>query len=119
MILLSLCWSCKNTSEETVIPPVTLEKSDITELSGHFIYYDDASVFQTRTALYGVKNNSQLEKLITRSSSLKNQSSDEVFVSLKVKVSYNTTNPEVWEKWIEILEIINVSTVERSSDPLI
>lgn len=99
---------CKNdpkTEEEETIETV----SDVTEISGNFMYFEDAAVFQTKSELYGVLVNDMLEDLILQSETLKDDPTDEVAVTLKVKKSKKPENEEGWENRIEIIEIMKVT----------
>ena len=84
--------SCKNdekkesNSEE---PEVTIDESLVT---GSFMYYADSAVFHTKSELFGVVENEKLQDLILQSETLKDEASDEVAVTLKVKKSKKPEN---------------------------
>lgn len=114
-----LLTSCKNDSKAPVSVDESYEEVSVREISGNFIYYDDAAVFQTKNELFGVIRNEKLEELIAQSKPLKSEASDEVYATLKVKISKNTKNKEVWENWIDIKEIVDVSKVEQKENNII
>lgn len=113
--------SCKKDSktETTIEEPLEVVSSGTKELSGNFIYYADAAVFQTKSELFGVVENEKLEELIIQSETLKDQPTDEVAVTLKVKVSKKPEKEEGWDNRIEIIEIIKVSKVNPEDSDII
>ena len=113
--------SCKNDEKkenETVNEESELSTDEST-VTGNFVYYADAAVFQTKSELFGVVENEKLQDLIVQAETLKDEPSDEVAVTLKVKITKNTDNKEVWENWIEILEIIKVSKANPEDSNII
>jgi len=113
--------SCKNDEKkenETVNEESELSTDEST-VTGSFVYYADAAVFQTKSELFGVVENEKLQDLIVQAETLKDEPSDEVAVTLKVKITKNTDNKEVWENWIEILEIIKVSKANPEDSNII
>ncbi len=109
---------CKNDAKNT--DATNSETPDnVQEISGNFMYYDDAAVFQTKSELYGVVPNEMLEDLIIQSEPLKTEASDEVAVTLKVKVSKKPENEEGWENRIEIFEIVKVSKSNPKNNNII
>ena len=115
--------SCKNDNKnevenevETIETPLT---SDESLVSGNFMYYADAAVFQTKSELYGVVENELLQDLIIQSESLKKEPSDEVAVVLKVKISKKPEKEEGWENRIEILEILKVTEADPRDNNII
>lgn len=113
--------SCKNDEKkETETQVVESEVStDDSIVTGSFMYYADAAVFQTRSELFGVIENEKLQDLILQAETLKNEASDEVAVTLKVKKSKKLENEEGWDNRIEILEIIKVSKVNPNDNKII
>ena len=114
LFIATLFTSCKNDAKTPVSVGDSQEDVSVREISGNFTYFADAAVFQTKSELFGVIKNEKFEELVTQSKPLKTEPSDEVFVTLKVKISKNTKNTEVWENWIDIVEIVNVSKVEQN-----
>ena len=113
--------SCKNDEKkETETQGEESEVStDDSVVNGSFMYYADAAVFQTRSELFGVIENEKLQDLILQAETLKNEESDEVAVTLKVKKSKKPENEEGWDNRIEILEIIKVSKVNPNDNKII
>jgi hypothetical protein len=112
---------CKNdekkaedTSTESLEP-----SNEVQEISGTFMYYADAAVFQTKSELYGVVENEMLQDLIIQSEPLKTEASDEIAVTLNVKVLKKPENEEGWEYRIEILEIVKVSKANPNNNNII
>ncbi|MEZ4801396.1 MAG: hypothetical protein R2797_01390 [Gelidibacter sp.] len=110
---------CKDDKKVEESESMEKTSSDVTQISGNFIYYDDAAVFQTKSELYGVISNENLEDLIIQSEALKNEPSDEVAVVLKVKKSKKPENEEGWDNRIEIIEILKVSKVNPEDSDII
>lgn len=114
-ILFVVAVSCKEDKkqEETVdqAAPVTV--------SGNFMYYSDAAVFQTKSELFGVVANEKLDDLILQAETLKSEPTDEVAVTLKVLMSKKQVDEEGWENRIEILEINNVSKINPENQSII
>ena len=115
--------SCKNDKKdevenevETIETPLT---SDESLVSGNFMYYADAAVFQTKSELFGVVENQLLQDLIIQSEPLKTEATDEVKVTLRVKKSKKPENEEGWDNRIEILEIIKVSMADPNDNNII
>ncbi|MCK7589367.1 hypothetical protein M0G43_02150 [Subsaxibacter sp. CAU 1640] len=101
---------------ETIETPLT---SDESLVSGNFMYYADAAVFQTKSELFGVVENQMLQDLIIQSEPLKTDATDEVKVTLRVKKSKKPENEEGWDNRIEILEIIKVSMADPNDNNII
>ena len=122
ILLISMAFfSCKNDKKEeekTMSEPLETVDS-VKEVSGTFMYYADAAVFQTKSELFGVLENEMLQDLIIQSEPLKTQASDEVAVTLKVKISKKPENEEGWDNRIEILEIRKVSKAEPNANTII
>lgn len=113
--------SCKNdekTEKETVGEESAVPSGE-SVVTGSFMYYADAAVFQTKSELFGVVENEKLQDLIIQSETLKSEPSDEVAVTLKVKKSKKPENEEGWDNRIEILEIIKVSKANPSESKII
>lgn len=114
-------FGCKNDNKEgekTASEPLETIDS-VREVSGTFMYYADAAVFQTKSELFGVLENEMLQDLIIQSEPLKTEATDEVAVTLKVKVSKKPENEEGWDNRIEILEIKKVSKADPNANTII
>lgn len=120
LCILTVLISCKNDEKKEANPEIEAAQTEgISQVTGNFMYYADAAVFQTRSELYGVVENGKLEDLILQSEPLKNDSTDEVAVVLKVKKSKKPANEEGWENRIEIIEILKVSKVDNKDSDII
>ncbi len=119
--LITVFTSCKEDSKtEGAAIDDELEASEtVKEVSGTFMYYADAAVFQTKSELFGVVENEKLQELILQSETLKNEPSDEVAVTLKVKTSKKPENEEGWDNRIDIIEIIKVTKVNADQNEII
>ena len=121
LLIISVFYSCKNDkSNEVVNEESSQQVADDTKLmSGSFTYYADAAVFQTNNELFGVVENENLMDLIVQSETLKDEATDEVKVTLKVKVTKKPENEEGWENRIDIVEIIKVSKANPGENTII
>ncbi len=119
VFLTTVIISCKNDEKKETIADSKDQLAKDAMMSGNFMYYADAAVFQTKTDLYGVVENEMLQDLIIQSASLKTEASDEVAVTLKVNVVKKPENEEGWEYRIEILQIIKVSKANPDDNRII
>lgn len=119
LVVLLAFTSCKNDPRSADVVEDEKDQLDVREVSGNFIYYADASVLQTRSELFGVVENQKAQELIKQAEPLKDQPTDEVKVTLKVKVTKKPENEEGWENRVEIIDIIAVSKVERQDSEMI
>ena len=120
ILFITACFtSCKEDAKTPVLLDVGKEEVNIREISGNFIYYVDAAVLQTKSELFGVVENEKALELIKMAEPLKDKPSDEVVVTLKVKVVKKPEHEEGWENRIEIIEIINVSKVDQKDSDII
>lgn len=113
-----LITSCKNDSKSAV-PVESTEEANVREIAGNFTYFADAAVLQTKNELFGVVENQKAQELIKMAEPLKHDYTDEVAVILKVKVVKKPEDEEGWENRVEIIEIINVSKVEKDDSDII
>lgn len=110
---------CKNDSKSPNVGDEDQDQLDVRELTGNFIYFDDAGVLQTKSELFGVIEDEKAQELIKRAEPLKDQPTDEVNVTLKVKVSEKPKHEEGWDNRVEIIDIITVSKVEEKNSNVI
>lgn len=111
--------SCKNDSKSPVVGEESHDQSNVRELTGNFIYYADAAVLQTRSELFGVIEDEKTLELVKMAEPLKDQPTDEVKVTLKVKVTKKPEHEEGWENRVEIIDIITVSKVDQNNSNII
>ena len=119
LCLITVFTSCKNDSKKEVSAEENQQEIGVREISGNFIYYDDAAVLQTNSELFGVIQNDKYDELIKKSMPLKGQATDEVAVTLKAKVSKKPEGEEGWDNRVEIIDIIKVSKVNPEDSDII
>ncbi len=110
---------CKNDEKKDNNLDDQINQTDVVQMTGNFIYYADAAVFQTKSELYGVVDNDKTMDLIVQAEPLKNESTDEVVATLKVRITKKPENEEGWENRIEIIEIIKVSKANQNDNSII
>ncbi|HUH28536.1 hypothetical protein [Gelidibacter sp.] len=119
VVILIVFTGCKNESKAPISGEEEHDQIDVRELSGNFIYFDDAGVLQTKSELFGVVEDEKAQELIKRAEPLKDQPTDEVNVTLKVKVTKKPKHEEGWENRVEIIDIITVSKVDEKNSKVI
>ncbi len=119
LVIAAIFTSCKNDSKSSVFVDESQAENSVREISGDFIYFSDAGVLQTRSELFGVVENGKTQELIKMAEPLKIAATDEVAVTLKVKVIKKPEHEEGWEKWIEIIDILKVSKVDQEDSDII
>lgn len=120
-ILLVLTTACKNDKKKDAAMPVdnthrSLEK-ETSIIRGEFIYLEDIAVFTTNSAIYEVIQDTNMKKLLAATQKLKKNETDMVQATLKVKIIQNPKRQksnDVWEKAIEIKEIMEVQPATSS-----
>ncbi len=94
----------------------SLEK-ETSIIRGEFIYLEDIAVFTTNSAIYEVIQDTNMKKLLAATQKLKKNETDMVQATLKVKIIQNPKRQksnDVWEKAIEIKEIMEVQPATSS-----
>ena len=118
LLILSLvitCFHCKNETkaetETTTEANVETQSqdNDLDHFKGEFVYYDGAAVLQTGSEIYGVLFNNKLEELQTLAKKYKKEPTDMVDVEVKGTISTKKHETILWDKKIEITEILAVS----------
>src|SRR5690606_12274849 len=94
-------------------------KDGITTLQGNFVYYADGAVLQTKSELYGVIINEKMHELDNQAQPFKDEPTDLVGVTIKVKISKKPADEEGWENRVEIIEILNVSKLPSEANEVI
>ena len=94
---------CKNDSKYPNVGDEDQDQLDVRELTGNFIYFDDAGVLQTKSELFGVIEDEKAKELIKKAEPLKDLPTDEVNVTLKVKVTKKPKHEEGWDNRVEII----------------
>ncbi len=119
LLIATLFIGCK---KDTKSPSSVVESEEVNsdrEISGSFFYFEDSAVLQTNRELFGVIINEKSQELIKRTKPLKDAPTDEVAVTLKVKVTKKPEHEEGWENRVEIIDIINVSKVDQKDSDII
>ena len=86
---------------------LSCEKGEI--IKGQFVLYEDASVLQTDSVIYGVIINRKAHKLNKQAEQYKKEPTDMVPVEIRGKITNKKDDKILWENKVEILEILNVS----------
>lgn len=101
--------SCKSDSKSVETNSETIkEKDTLITLTGDFIYYADAAVLQTPKEIYGVVIDDKMHELENAVKPLKNEVTDMVLVTVKVRRFEKPENEEGWPYRLEIKEILKV-----------
>jgi len=104
---------CKNNSKNNN------ETNDNTEIiSGNYIFFDDAAVLQNDVEIYGVILNDLVKELNKKAALLKTSETDMVSLEVRGIVSTKDDPKILWEKKLEIIEIINVSAAKETENIL-
>ena len=104
---------CKNNSKNNI------EISDTTELiSGSYIFFEDAAVLQNDVEIYGVILNDLVKELNKKAAPLKTDDTDMVRVEVKGIISTKEDPKILWEKKLEIVEIISISAAKETENIL-
>ena len=104
---------CKNNSKNNN------ETNDNTEIiSGNYIFFDDAAVLQNDVEIYGVILNDVVKELNKKAAILKTSETDMVSLEVRGIVSTKDDPKILWEKKLEIIEIINVSAAKETENIL-
>lgn len=115
IFILMVFVSCKNDPNAPVGGEESHDQLEVRELTGNFTYYADAAVLQTPSELFGVVEDEKSKELLKRTEPLKDHPTDEVKVTLKVKVHKKPEHEEGWENRVEIIDIITVSKVDQNT----
>lgn len=101
--------SCKSDSKTVETNSETIkEKDTLITLTGDFIYYADAAVLQTPKEIYGVVIDDKMHELENAVKPLKNEVTDMVLVTVRVRRFEKPENEEGWPYRLEIKEILKV-----------
>ncbi len=104
---------CKNNSKTT-----TETTDDTTIIKGNYIYFEDAAVLQNDVEIYGVFLNDLAKELNEKAAPLKTNETDMVNVEVRGIIS-SKEDPEIlWEKKLEIVEIISISAAKETENIL-
>ena len=124
-ISMSLFISCKNEEKKD---PNSLENSTsksydqndgLITLKGDFIFLKDAAVLQTSKDIYGVVIDEKMHELNTKIKSFKNETTDMVPVTVRVKKFPKPEGEEGWPFRVEIKEILKVEAPNPKQNDVI
>lgn len=119
LLFVTVFYSCKNDSKTETTANTTETTDNLRQVTGNFIYYADAAVLQTKSELFGVIENEKMKELVEKSKAYKNEPTDEVVVTLKVKVSKKPENEEGWENRVDIIDIVSIAKANPDDNDII
>ena len=104
---------CKNNSKNT-----SETTDDTTIIKGNYIYFEDAAVLQNEVEIYGVILNDLAKELNKKAAPLKTNETDMVNVEVRGIISSKEDPKILWEKKLEIVEIISISAAKETENIL-
>ena len=104
---------CKNNSKNN-----TEAAEDTTIIKGNYIFFEDAAVLQNDIEIYGVYLNDLAKELNDKAAPLKTNETDMVSVEVRGLISSKEDPKILWEKKLEIVEIINISAAKETENIL-
>ena len=104
---------CKNNSKNS---NETIDESKI--ITGNYIYFEDAAVLQNDIEIYGVILNDLAKELNEKAAPLKTNNTDMVHVKVRGTISTKEDPKILWEKKLEIIEIISISPAKETENIL-
>lgn len=123
MCLVSIV-SCKNETKQAVDLEDNRAKSydqndGLITLKGDFVYYADAAVLQTKSEIYGVVIDDNLQLLEAQVKAFKKEATDMVPVTVRVRKFEKNKDEEGWQYRVEIKEILKVEAPNPESKDVI
>ena len=125
IISISLFISCKNEEKKEAnsledSTSKSYEQNDgLITLKGDFIFLQDAAVLQTSKEIYGVVIDEKMHELNTKIKSFKNETTDMVPVTVRVKKFPKPEGEEGWPFRVEIKEILKVEAPNPKQNDVI
>ena len=104
---------CKKNSKNS---NETIDDSKI--ITGNYIYFEDAAVLQNDIEIYGVILNDLAKELNEKAAPLKTNNTDMVRVKVRGTISTKEDSKILWEKKLEIIEIISISPAKETENIL-
>jgi len=104
---------CKNNSKNN-----SETTDDTTIIKGNYIYFEDAAVLQNDVEIYGVFLNDLAKELNEKAAPLKTNETDMVNVEVRGIISSKEDPKILWEKKLEIVEIISISAAKETENIL-
>ncbi|MBO3115364.1 hypothetical protein J4050_01315 [Winogradskyella sp. DF17] len=125
IILICLVFvTCKNDTKKEVDLEENRNKSynqddGFTTMKGEFVYYADAAVLQTKNEIYGVVIDENMHLLEKQVKPFKNEDTDMVPVTVRVRKFEKKANEEGWKYRVEIKEILKVDAPDQNKEDVI
>lgn len=88
-------------------------------VKGEFVYYADAAVLQTKSEIYGVVIDENMHALEKQVKAFKQEDTDMVPVTVRVKKFKKPEDEEGWPYRVEIKEILKVETPNTNKEDVI
>jgi len=107
LVLITAFTSCKNEKKSK-------NDADLVTLKGNFFFYGDAAVLQTDNEIYGVFINDKVKDLNEMAETYKKKPTDMVLAEVKGIVSTKKDSIILWEKKLEVVEILKVSETKQN-----
>jgi len=104
---------CKNNSKNN-----NDVSNETTIITGNYIYFEDAAVLQNDIEIYGVILNDLAKELNEKAAPLKTNNTDMVNVKVRGIISAKENPKILWEKKLEIIEIISISPAKETENIL-
>ena len=104
---------CKNNSKNN-----NDVSNETTIITGNYIFFEDAAVLQNDVEIYGVYLNDLAKELNKKAAPLKTNETDMVNVEVRGIISSKEDPKILWEKKLEIVEIINISAAKETENLL-
>jgi hypothetical protein len=121
LVLIMAVLSCKNEtkSDATKTTDSSNQNDELTLLKGEFIFYGDAAVLQAYNEIYGVYITDKMLELNKQADQYKKLPTDMVKVEIKGKISTQKDDKILWDKKVEIVEILNVSASNQKDNNVV
>ncbi|MEP5255902.1 MAG: hypothetical protein ABJQ39_12640 [Winogradskyella arenosi] len=124
IVLTLVFFACKNEPKQEASSkdenPITKTTSEAyVTLKGDFVYYADAAVLQTPSEIYGVVIDEKMHQLNKQVTALKNEDTDMVPVTVKVRKFEKNKDEEGWQYRVEIKEILKVEAPDPEGKDVI
>ena len=124
LLIVLTFFSCKNDSNKKVDLEKNREKSfsqndGLITMKGQYVYYTDAAVLQTATEIYGVVIDENMQLLEEQVKPFKNEDTDMVPVTVRVKKIEKPETEEGWQYRVEIKEILKVEAPKKNKEDVI
>lgn len=88
-------------------------------IKGEFVLYEDASVLQTDSIIYGVVLNEKAHELDKRAKQYQKEPTDLVSVEIRGIITNKKDDKILWDNKIEIVEILDVSASQPEENNVI